>query len=205
VAIHEYLKRDGITNSRVLDAFRAVPRDQFVPESSRWEAEADRPLSIGHGQTISQPFVVAYMTEKLDLRPGDRVLEIGTGSGYQTAILAELTREVFSVEIIASLANRARSVLNDLGYEYVQTKVGNGYHGWPENKPFDAVIVTAAASHVPPALVEQMSPSGRMIIPVGATFAVQQLALVRKTAAGEASTEWLLPVRFVPFTGEHEN
>jgi protein-L-isoaspartate(D-aspartate) O-methyltransferase len=204
VEIHEYLKKDGITSSRVLDAFRAVPRDRFVPELSRREARANRPLPIGHGQTISQPYVVAYMTEVLNLRSGDRVLEIGTGSGYQAAILAELTREVFSVEMVPALGKRARAVLDELGYDYVTTKVGNGYHGWPEHAPFDAVIVTAAATHIPPALVEQLSPSGRMIIPVGASSAVQQLALVQKSASGGVTTRWLLAVRFVPFTGERE-
>lgn len=202
--IHEYLKEDGITSSRVLDAFRAVPRDRFVPETYRSEATANHPLPIGHGQTISQPYVVAYMTEALDLRPGDRVLEIGTGSGYQAAILAELTREVFSVEVVPTLAARARTVLDELGYTYVQTKVGNGYHGWPEYAPYPAIIVTAGATHVPPALVEQLAPSGNMIIPVGTSFAVQQLILVRKTASGKVSEKRLLPVRFVPFTGERE-
>ncbi len=202
--IHEYLKEDGITSSRVLDAFRAVPRDRFVPESCRSEASANHPLPIGHGQTISQPYIVAYMTEALDLRPGDRVLEIGTGSGYQAAILAELTGDVFSVEVVPTLAAKARTVLDELGYDYVQTMVGNGYHGWPEHAPYDAIIVTAAATHTPPALVEQLAPAGRMIIPVGASFAVQQLLLVRKAVSGKVREEWLLPVRFVPFTGERE-
>lgn len=202
--IHEYLKADGITSTRVLDAFRTVPRDRFVPESCRSEATANHPLPIGHGQTISQPYIVAYMTEVLDLRPGDRVLEIGTGSGYQAAILAELTRDVFSVEVVPTLAAKARTVLDELGYGYVQTMVGNGYHGWPEHAPYDAIMVTAAATHIPPALVEQLAPSGRMIIPVGASFAVQQLALVRKAASGKVREEWLLSVRFVPFTGERE-
>ncbi|MEE8440895.1 MAG: protein-L-isoaspartate(D-aspartate) O-methyltransferase [Spirochaetia bacterium] len=204
VEIHEYLAEDGITSSRVLDAFRAVPRDRFVPESSRSEATSNHPLPIGHGQTISQPYIVAYMTEALDLRSGDRVLEIGTGSGYQAAILAELTREVFSVEVVPTLAARARMVLDELGYDYVQTKTGNGYHGWSEHAPYPAIIVTAAATQVPPALVEQLAPSGRMIIPVGASFAVQQLVLVRRTASGKVREELLLPVRFVPFTGERE-
>ena len=202
--IHEYLKEDGITSSRVLDAFRAVPRDRFVPESCRAEAAANHPLPIGHGQTISQPYIVAYMTEALDLRSGDRVLEIGTGSGYQAAIIAELTREVWSVEVVPTLAARARKVLDELGYDYVETRIGNGYHGWPEHAPFDAIIVTAAATHIPPALIEQLTTRGRMILPVGASFAVQQLVMVRKSASGKVREERLLPVRFVPFTGERE-
>ncbi len=203
--ISDYLQDDGITSRRVLDAMRVVPRERFVPEAHLSEAHANHPLPIGHGQTISQPFVVAYMTQALDLRSTDRVLEIGTGSGYQAAILAELAAEVYTVETIAALADRARLVLVGLGYPNIHVRTGNGYHGWPEEAPFDAAIVTAAATHVPSALVEQLAPEGRMIIPVGAAFAVQRLVMVRKSAGGRVTEESLLPVRFVPFTGEGED
>lgn len=200
--IHEYLADEGITSSRVLEAFRVVPRHRFVPETHRDQADGNYPLPIGHGQTISQPFIVAYMTEVLDIRPGDRVLEIGTGSGYQAAILAELTREVYSVEVVKPLADRARQLLDELGYDCVASCVSNGYHGWPEYAPYDKIIVTAAARTVPPPLVDQLARGGLMIIPVGPAHGAQELELIRKSGSGRIHTERLLPVRFVPFTGE---
>jgi protein-L-isoaspartate(D-aspartate) O-methyltransferase len=162
----------------------------------------DRPLPIDHGQTISQPFIVALMTELLEPEPGDRVLEVGTGSGYQAAILARLVARVYTIEIIEPLAERAAERLARLGYHNVETRLGDGYHGWPEAAPFDAIVVTAAADHVPPPLVEQLRAGGRMVIPVGDRFSVQQLLLIEKTADDEVRTRQLLPVRFVPLTGE---
>ena len=197
----DYLAEQGITSVRVLEALRCVPRDRFVPERERGCAFENRPLSIGHGQTISQPYVVAYMTQTLDIQPGERVLEIGTGSGYQTALLAELTDEVFSIEIVPQLAKRARATLDELGYETVHTKVGNGRDGWPQEAPFDAIIVTAAAEHIPPQLLDQLAPGGRLLMPVGRASAGQDLVLVRRDARGRVSRRFLLPVRFVPLTG----
>ena len=197
----DYLAEHGITSSRVLAALRSVPRDRFVPERDRADAHENRPLPIGCGQTISQPFVVGYMTQALDIRAKDRVLEVGTGSGYQTAILAELTDQVYSVEIVPELARRARTTLDELGYSFVRTREGNGREGWPEEAPFDAIIVTAATDAVPPALIAQLTPGGRMIAPIGASPAGQDLVLIRKGADGRVSQEILLPVRFVPLTG----
>ncbi len=197
----DYLREQGITNSRVLAALRRVPRDRFVPESERARAFENRPLPIGCGQTISQPYIVAYMTQALDIRPQDRVLEVGTGCGYQTAVLAELTDYVYSVEIVQELASRARERLERLGYTTVRTRLGNGREGWPEEAPFDAIIVTAAGDEVPPALVAQLNRRGRLIMPVGKGPAAQELVLVRKNEAGRVRTESLLPVRFVPLTG----
>ncbi len=197
----DYLREQGITNSRVLAALRRVPRDRFVPDSERARAFENRPLPIGCGQTISQPYIVAFMTQALDIRPHDRVLEVGTGCGYQTAVLAELTDDVYSIEIVQELAKRARERLERLGYTTVRTRVGNGRDGWPEAAPFDAIIVTAAADEVPPALVDQLNRGGRLIIPVGKSPAAQELVLVRRNDAGRVRTESLLPVRFVPLTG----
>jgi protein-L-isoaspartate(D-aspartate) O-methyltransferase len=179
-----------------------VPRHEFVPESERRYAYENRPLPIGHGQTISQPYIVAIMTDLMKLEPGDRVLEIGTGSGYQAAVLAELVQQVYSIEIISELARSARDVLDRLGYEQVKTRVGDGYYGWQERAPFDAIIVTAAADHVPPPLIKQLKTGGHMLIPVGSRFMTQQLILVTKGDDG-ITTRLLLPVRFVPLTGEH--
>ena len=197
----DYLAREGITSSRVLEAMAAVPRDRFVPRASRAEAYANHPLPIGRGQTISQPFIVAYMTQELDVRAGERVLEVGTGSGYQSAVLAALDAEVYTVEIIAELAERARGVLADLGYDRVHVRTGNGRLGWPEHAPFDAVIVTAADESIPGPLVDQLAPGGRLIMPVGRSADVQELILVRKGPAGRVDRRVLLPVRFVPLTG----
>ena len=183
---------------RVLDAFRRVHREEFVPEGERAYAHFNAPLPIGHHQTISQPFIVAVMTELLDLRPDDRVLEIGTGSGYQTAVLAELAAHVFSVETIPELSARAAETLRHLGYTNVELKVGDGGEGWPERAPYDRIIVTAAAAELPPALVEQLRPGGRMVIPVGLPHEHQDLRVVEKSAAGEITDRTVLPVAFVP-------
>ncbi len=190
-------------SARVLDALGRVPRHEFVPASRRTEAYRNRPLPIGHGQTISQPYIVALMTEMLAVHEGDRVLEIGTGSGYQAAVLAELGLKVYSIEIIPELGHEAAHRLARLGYAGVQTRVADGYYGWPEAAPFDAIIVTAAAEQIPPPLVAQLKPGGRMVIPVGSGFFTQYLLLVEKDVTGQVSTRQLLPVQFVPFTGGH--
>jgi protein-L-isoaspartate(D-aspartate) O-methyltransferase len=193
------LEAMGIRDPRVLEAVARVPRHLFVPEWLRGEAESDHPLPIGHGQTISQPFVVAYMTERLGLTGTERVLEVGTGSGYQTALLAHLAREVHSIEIVPELAERARRVLLEvLGLEGVRLHLGDGSLGWPEAAPYDRILVTAAPEEVPPALVEQLSPGGRMILPVGGEADSQVLRLVERGNDGTMSVRDLLPVRFVP-------
>lgn len=192
----------AVSDERVLEAMRRVPRHEFVPEQVKGRAYDDTPLPIGHGQTISQPFIVGFMTERLDLEPGDRVLEVGTGSAYQAAILAELVREVVSVEIVEPLARSAAARLERLGYRNVTVLHGDGYYGYEAAAPFDAIIVTAAASHVPPPLVEQLRPGGRIAIPVGRGW-TQNLLLVEKDDAGDTSTRNLMAVRFVPLTGEH--
>jgi len=177
-----------------------VPREEFVPADSRAATYEDGPLPIGYGQTISQPYIVAFMTEQLRLSPTDRVLEVGTGSGYQAAILAELAGEVYTIEIVAPLAQSAEAALQRLGYKNVHVKVGDGYKGWPENAPFDAIIVTCAPDKVPQLLTDQLKESGRMIIPVGDRFA-QQLYLLEKKN-GQLKESVTLPVRFVPMAGE---
>lgn len=191
-----------VRDPRVLDAMRSVPRHRFVPGELEGEAYADHPLPIGHGQTISQPFVVAFMTERLRPRPDDRVLEIGAGSGYQAAVLSRLVAEVYTVEIVEPLARRAGETLKSLGYDNVRVKAGDGYLGWPEFAPFDAIIVTCAPDHIPKPLVDQLKPGGRMIIPVGPTSS-QALVLLEKNAAGAIERRSVLPVRFVPMTGDH--
>ncbi|MDH5218333.1 MAG: protein-L-isoaspartate(D-aspartate) O-methyltransferase [Gammaproteobacteria bacterium] len=190
-------------NKKVLDAMSTVPRHKFVPSSRIKYAYENRPLPIGHGQTISQPYIVALMTDLLDIKEGDKVLEIGTGSGYQAAILAELTRSVYSIEIIEPLGKKAAQQLNELGYSFIQTRIGDGYYGWKEAAPFDRIIVTAAADHVPPPLIEQLSPRGRMVIPVGGHFMTQQLMVVEKSKDGKVRSRQILPVAFVPLTGKH--
>ena len=190
----------GITADRVLAAMRKVPREEFVPEELRSASYADRPLPIGFGQTISQPFIVAFMTEELRPRSEDKVLEIGTGSGYQAAILAELVAEVYSIEIIEPLAKTAEATLQRLGYHNVHIKADDGYKGWPEHAPFDCVIVTCAPDHVPKPLTEQLKEGGRMIIPVGPP-GNQDLYLLEKQQ-GELQRRAVSPVRFVPMTGE---
>jgi len=187
----------------VLRAMRTVPRHAFVPEEEQARAYANRPLPIGFGQTISQPYIVALMTDLLGVGPGATVLEIGTGSGYQAAVLSGLVARVSSIEIVPQLGERARAVLQRLGYDNVEVRIGDGYYGWEERAPFDGIVVTAAASHVPPPLIRQLKPGGRMIIPVGSRFMVQELLLVEKSEAGEVSTQQILPVAFVPLTGGH--
>ena len=192
------LGEDGLSD-RVLEVMRKVPRHLFIPEENRPLAYDDRPVPIGHSQTISQPFIVALMTHLLEPEPSDTVLEIGTGSGYQAAVLSPLVETVCTIEIIPALGETAAERLERLGYDNVRTKIADGYHGWPDCAPFDGIVVTAAIDHVPPPLVEQLAPGGRMVIPVGGAFATQHLTLVEKSAGGEVSTRQLLPVRFVPF------
>jgi protein-L-isoaspartate(D-aspartate) O-methyltransferase len=189
---------------RVIAAMDRVARHELVPEDVRRDAYRDRPLPIGYGQTISQPYIVAIMTDLVDVGPDSRVLEIGTGSGYQAAVLAEVAGEVYTLEIIPELAQRARRDLERLGYENVTAREGDGYFGWEAHAPFDAIVVTAGASHVPPPLIEQLAPGGRLIIPVGSRFLTQQLLLLSKAGDGSVSTRQVLPVRFVPLTGSHD-
>jgi protein-L-isoaspartate(D-aspartate) O-methyltransferase len=184
----------------VLAALGRVKRHRFVPEKYLRQAYANHPLPIGHGQTISQPFIVALMSQLLAVSAGDKVLEIGTGSGYQAAVLAEMGVRVYSIEIIRPLAETARSRLKKEGYEGVAVTIGDGYFGWETKSPFDAIIVTAAADHIPPPLITQLKKGGRMVIPVGGRFAVQQLVLLTKDHGDEVTTRQLLPVRFVPLT-----
>jgi protein-L-isoaspartate(D-aspartate) O-methyltransferase len=188
----------GVTDPAVLHAMGAVKRHLFVPETYLADAYDDRPLPIGYGQTISQPYIVAYMTEIIRPRSGHRVLEIGAGSGYQAAILAEIVEKVFTIEIIPELGSEARKRLQKLGLQNVEMRIADGYDGWPEQAPFDAIVVTAAAEHVPPPLLKQLKDGGRMIIPVGSPFFVQTLTLVEKKG-GKITTAQLMPVRFVPF------
>jgi protein-L-isoaspartate(D-aspartate) O-methyltransferase len=193
----------GIKNPRVLDAMRQVPRHELVPKELRSLAYRDSPLPIGYGQTISQPFIVAFMTEQLDPKPENRVLEIGTGSGYQAAVLSPLVAEVYTIEIVEPLAKRATADLKRLGYTNVHVKAGDGYKGWPEHAPFDAIIVTCAPDRVPPALVEQLKEGGRMVIPVG--DGQNQLLYLMEKKEGKITQRAVLPVRFVPMTGGGEN
>lgn len=186
---------------QVLGAMRKVPREAFVPPGRQGEAFGNYPLPIGQGQTISQPFIVALMTDLLKPHPGQRLLEIGTGSGYQAAILSLLVHEVYSLEIIPTLAERAARRLVELGFANVAVKWGNGYDGWPEQAPFDGIIVTAAAPHIPPPLLEQLKPGGRLVIPVGLPYRHQELLLMEKIAVGQQQTRKVLGVAFVPLTG----
>src|SRR5215469_9013334 len=187
--------------AEVLEAMRRVPRHAFVPVSQRELAYTNRPLPIGYGQTISQPYIIALMTDLLRLAKRSRALEIGTGSGYQAAVLAELGHQVYTIEIVSELAEHAAQRLSALGYSAVHARQGDGYYGWPEAAPFDGIVVTAAASQIPPPLLEQLRPGGRMVIPIGAAFMVQQLMLIEKVADGSIRTEALLPVAFVPMVG----
>ncbi|HID75379.1 MAG TPA: protein-L-isoaspartate(D-aspartate) O-methyltransferase [Planctomycetaceae bacterium] len=200
--VDEEIVAAGVTNPRVIQAMRSTPRHEFVSRSQRRYAYYDMALPIGYGQTISPPFVVAYMTEQLDPQPTDRVLEIGTGSGYQAAVLSPLVREVYTIEIVEPLGRRAAATLRRLRYENVHVKIGDGYQGWPEHAPFDKIIVTCSPEGVPPALVEQLKEGGRMVIPVGERYQ-QNLYLLRKTA-GRLETEALRPTLFVPMTGRAE-
>jgi protein-L-isoaspartate(D-aspartate) O-methyltransferase len=200
-ALIEELVSQGIVNPAVLDAIGRVERHRFVPAQYRSMAYDNRPLPIGEEQTISQPYIVAYMTEMLQLEPTDRVLEIGTGSGYQASILGELSATVYSIEIVEILGRRAEALLAELGYSNIHVRIGDGYQGWPEHAPFDAIIVTAAPGHIPQPLVEQLAVGGRMVVPVGGER--QTLTLIERTAEGVTITRDL-PVRFVPMTGEAE-
>lgn len=199
--VANYSPLHRVRDPRVLNAMRKVPRHEFVPPEMRHLAYADSPLSIGEGQTISQPLIVGFMTEALALRPGDKVLEIGTGSGYQAAILAELAQEVYTMEILEPLAARAAAALSKAGYRNVHVRAGDGYRGWPQAAPFDAIIVTCAPEHIPRPLIAQLKTDGRMIIPLGRAGDTQELILLRKTASG-LKQETRMDVRFVPMTGE---
>jgi protein-L-isoaspartate(D-aspartate) O-methyltransferase len=199
--VRDQIEERGVRDARVLAAMRKVPRHLFVPPDERSLAYDDTPLPIGYNQTISQPYVVAFMTEALELKPQDRVLEIGTGSGYQAAVLAELVREVYTVEIVVPLARQAEERLRQMGYANVHVRSGDGYRGWPQAAPFEAIMVTAAPDHVPPPLVEQLREGGRLVLPLGRWE--QDLIRLRRTPKG-ITRESLLPVRFVPMTGEAE-
>ena len=199
--VDRFIVGEGIDDPAVVRAMRSVPRHEFVLPEYRDLAYRDTALPIDAGQTISQPYVVAFMTEALALERDDTVLEVGTGSGYQAAVLAEIVRSVYSIEIIVQLARSARARLERLGYDNITVVAGDGYYGLPAEAPSDPIIVTAAAAHIPPPLLEQLAPGGRMIIPVGPVYAVQTLILVEKTSDGEITTRQLLPVRFVPMTG----
>ncbi|HUE87205.1 MAG TPA: protein-L-isoaspartate(D-aspartate) O-methyltransferase [Vicinamibacterales bacterium] len=197
--VDSQLRARDIRDPRVLEAMREVPRHLFVPETERDDAYGDFPLPIGYSQTISQPYIVGFMTQALEVSPEHKVLEIGTGSGYQAAILGRLAREVYTIEIVEPLAERSRGLLQQLGFENVHVRAGNGYLGWPEQAPFDRIMVTAAPAEVPPALVEQLEIGGRMAIPVGTV--TQELRIMRRTEQGMETIE-TLPVRFVPMTGK---
>jgi len=201
-ATRGYLRRERLGNN-VIDAMGKVQRHAFVlPRSMRYAYE-NRPLSIGYAQTISQPYIVAIMTDLLDLKPSDRVLEIGTGSGYQAAVLAEIVKEVYTIEVIRELGISAAKRLKKLGYENIKIRIGDGYYGWKAHAPYDAIIVTAAAGNIPPPLFQQLKPGGKMIIPVKSFSQVQHLVLITKDESGAMTTRQILPVRFVPLTGKH--
>ncbi len=202
--VNSQIEERGITNAAVLAAMRKVPRHEFVPDAERAHAYRDHPLPIGYGQTISQPYIVALMTELSRLNRGERVLEVGTGSGYQAAVLAELGTEVYTIEILEPLARSAAARLKQLGYEKVQVKHGDGYLGWKEHTPFDAIIVTAAAEPVPPPLIEQLKPGGRLVMPVGQPGEPQMLMVLEKDATGKIQKRNVAPVMFVPLTREEK-
>lgn len=196
--VEEQIRARGVQDRRVLAAMLATPRHCFVPPKERPLAYADHPLPIGFGQTISQPYIVALMSELLKLTPKDKVLEIGTGSGYQAAVLAQLAGEVYSIEIVPQLGKRAARILIDSGYRKVSIRIGDGYKGWPESAPFNAIILTAAPEKIPPALTAQLAPGGRMVLPLGPNGGVQELIILRKNLKGQISRESLGMVRFVP-------
>jgi protein-L-isoaspartate(D-aspartate) O-methyltransferase len=185
-------------DAKVMKVMGEVPRDRFVPHDLMAAAFVNGPLPIGYGQTISQPYIVALMTDMLALRPDHRVLEIGTGSGYQTAILSQLCKKVYTVEVVKELSETAASLLKILGYRNIETRIGNGYDGWPEHAPYDSIIVTAAATHIPEALIEQLKPGGRLVIPVGLPYSNQELMRVEKDLQGETQVKGILGVAFVP-------
>ena len=203
IAEYARLTGDQAFGKHVMQSIASVQRHEFVPEAQRRFAYENRPLPIGFGQTISQPYIVALMTDLIEPDRDDVVLEIGTGSGYQAAILSRLVKSVYSIEIIEPLAKQAKTRLQLHGFNNVTTRLGDGYYGWAEHAPFDAIVVTAAASHVPPQLVRQLRRGGRMVIPVGGRFLTQQLLLIEKTETGEVKTRQVIPVRFVPLTGAH--
>ena len=202
VMIKNQLQSRGIRDDAVLDVMRSVERHNFVPENYRDRAYSDGPLPIGHGQTISQPYIVAFMTEQLQVSSQHKILEIGTGSGYQAAILGELAKHVFTIEIIPELAEGAKNILNHLSYKNITVRAGDGYKGWPEEAPFERIMVTAAPTEVPLELIDQLAPGGRMILPVGAQFLVQYLWVIEKDDQGTVTKEKILPVRFVPMVKE---
>lgn len=199
--VEQQIVERGITEPRLLAALLAVPRHRFVPDAWQAQAYADGPLPIGEGQTISQPYIVAKMTELLALRPTDRVFELGTGSGYQAAVASRLCAHVFSVEIQPPLAARAARLLRELGYDNVSVRSGDGFRGWPEAAPFDAMVITAAVPEIPDKLLKQLKAGGRAVLPVGPQLGIQDLVLIEKGAGGEAVTRTIFPVRFVPATG----
>lgn len=196
--VREQLQARDVKNPDVLQSMRSVPRHRFVPEGEQPHAYRDSPLPIGHGQTISQPYIVGIMTQLVDPDASDRVLEIGTGSGYQAAVLAQLVEHVYTIEIEPELARGAQSALHELGYDNVTVRAGDGYAGWPEHAPFDIIVVTAAPDHVPQALIDQLKRGGSMIVPVGPIHAVQELRLIKKDEEGNVTTKDIAPVRFVP-------
>lgn len=200
--VEEQIEKRGISQRSTLDAMKKVPRHKFVPNNLHDRAYDDGPLPIGYGQTISQPYIVAFMTEVIDPKPGQKVLEIGTGSGYQAAVLAEIVDSVFTIEIITELYKSSEKRIKELGYKNVLCKNADGYHGWKKYATFDAIVVTAAAEYIPPPLIEQLKDGGKMIIPVGSPFLNQTLILVEKQGEDIITTS-LLPVRFVPFTRDH--
>jgi len=202
--VEQGIKARGITDKEVLDTMRNVPRHFFVPKNYQEHAYENRPLPIGHNQTISQPLIVAYMTDLLDLEAGEKVLEIGTGSGYQAAVLSELTPHVYTIEIIKPLADQAIKRFEILGYDTITTKVGDGYKGWPEHAPFDKIILTAAPEQIPQPLINQLAPEGMLVAPVGSVDDNQVLTKITKTKDGEIKREQKMPVRFVPMTGESQ-
>lgn len=201
--VEQQLVRRDITEEKVLQAMRTVHRHHFVPEEQRAYSYQDTPLPIGYDQTISQPYIVAFMTQALDVEPDHRVFELGTGSGYQAAVLAELVDEVYTVEIVPQLARRAEAILDSLDYDNVHVRAGDGWMGWPEAAPFDRMLLTAAAPEIPDQLIEQLRPGGRIVLPLGEAGAVQDLVLLQKREDGELIRRELLSVRFVPVTGDH--
>jgi len=202
--VHDQIIQRGIEDRSVIQAMISAPRHHFVPKGRISSAYDDTPLPIGYGQTISQPYIVAYMTEVLNLKKESRVLEVGTGSGYQAAILSPLVKKVYTIEIIKELSRAATTRLKKLGYNNIEVAIGDGYYGWADHAPFDAIIVTAAAGHIPPPMLKQLKNGGRLVIPVGGAFMVQNLVLIVKDNEGKITTQNLMPVRFVPLTGKHD-
>ncbi len=196
--VRDQIRARGVRSAKVLDALRKIQRHLFVPDDLVDAAYSDRPLRIGHGQTISQPYIVGFMSDLLEVEPDHKVLEIGTGSGYQAAILAELAGEVYTMEIVDPLGNQAREILARLGYKNIRVRIGNGYLGWPEAAPFDRIVVTAAPEEMPRALVDQLKPGGRLLAPVGPVYGAQEIILLTKDRSGKVSRRSVLPVRFVP-------